>query len=103
MKCLSCGAETLLAYVEISREIPLAARNGAVKVGGVKIGQLDLKTAWEYETNEEGEAVERKLRGPIRCGTCSSEHFYVVGAKEPLMMGSYEEALELGVDAFLGG
>lgn len=100
MKCKSCDAEKLFAKIGIQRDVPLAARGGAVKVGGIKVSQLDLKEAWENDMSS-GEAVPRVLRGPILCGGCGAEHFYVVGAKEPLLLGSYDEAIELGAEAFL--
>lgn len=102
MKCKACDHPELLATVTLTRMPSLAARGGSIKVGGVKVSQLDLKEVWETE-EVDGEKVERKLRGPIHCAACGTSHFYVVGAKDPLFMGNYDEAVELGVEAFLEG
>lgn len=101
MKCKACDHSELHARIELQRNVPLAARGGGIKVGGVKVSQLDLKETWETEPLEDGSTQERVLRGPIFCSSCGAEHFLVVGAKDMLFLGSYAEALELGAESFL--
>lgn len=96
MKCLSCDSEALVAKIAVERLVPLAARNGAVKIGGVKISQFDLKDAWENQVP--GGTEERLLRGPILCTECGTEHYYVVRSKVPLRIGSYAEAALRGYE-----
>lgn len=109
MKCKACDSSELHARIELQRNVPLAARGGGIKVGGVKVSQLDLKETWETESYEvdrgdgshDTDTRVRALRGPIFCSSCGAEHFYVVDAKDPLILGSYAEALELGAESFL--
>jgi hypothetical protein len=101
MKCKACDHSELKARITLTRDVPLAARGGNIKVGGVKVSQLDLKEVWETEAFEDGSTQERALRGPIFCSSCGAEHFYVVRAKDPLLLGSYDEAVELGAESFL--
>lgn len=102
MECVGCGAETLVGIIAVTKEVPLAKRNGTIKVGGVKIGQLDLKEAWDTEVNTAGEITERVIRGPIRCTSCETPHFCIVAAgRTRLFIGDYAEALETGPEAFL--
>ena len=105
MKCKACEHPELKARITLTRDVPLAARGGNIKVGGIKVSQLDLKETWETEPLKDGSCSiqERVIRGPIFCSACNAEHFYVVGAKDPLFLGGYEEAVELGVSAFLEG
>jgi len=95
-KCLKCGHPNLYAMVVITKMVPLADRNGTIKVGGQKIGQADLKLAWDTIGGENG--IEQKIRGPIICEACETEHYYLVGDKNPLRIGSTKEARELGYD-----
>lgn len=108
LKCKACDHSELKGRVVLERMVPLAARGGSIKVGGVKVSQLDLKDTWENEPHdvprgdgsyEEG-TQERVIRGPIFCSACNAEHFYIVGAKDPLFLGSYAEAVELGAESF---
>lgn len=100
MKCLSCGSEELFATVTIVRFVPMADRNGTIKVGGLKLGQVDAKEAWDSVQAAEG-LVDKKIRGPIICASCETEHYYVLGSKRPLRIGSYEEACSKGHEALL--
>jgi hypothetical protein len=100
MKCLACGSEQLHAVVTLTRLIPMADRNGTVKIGGMKIGQADMKQEWD-QIDTPGGLVERMIRGPILCVDCESRHYYVVKSKNPLRLGSYEEALARGYDAIV--
>ena len=99
-KCLACGATNLLAVVTIVKTVPFADKNGTVKIGGQKLGQMDLKNYWDKFSGEE-DAPEQKIRGPVMCGDCEAEHFYVVGSKKPLRLGSTEEARRKGHAALL--
>lgn len=83
MKCLECDSENLRARVTLDRDVPLALRNGAIKVGGMKVSQIDMKEAWEGERN----GLPREIRGPINCFDCGTEHYYVVADKNPLRVG----------------
>jgi hypothetical protein len=100
--CKSCGSENLLCAVTITKMIPLADRNGTVKIGGQKVGQMDLKNYWDYVGGVERSGNEQLLRGPIYCADCETEHYYVVGSKKnPLRVGSVVEARRAGIDAAL--
>jgi hypothetical protein len=81
----------------MTKAMPLADKGGTVKVNGIKVGQVDLKNAWDTVSGVEG-SPEREIRGPIRCGECESEHFYVSDSKDPLRLGSYEEAVSIGIE-----
>lgn len=95
-KCLHCGKPELLAMVTINKAVPLADKNGTLKIGGQKIGQMDLKNAWDKIGGLES-GPDQMLRGPIICGNCETEHFWVVGDKKaPLRIGSVVEAREIG-------
>lgn len=96
-KCLSCGEPELLAQVTITKLVPFADRGGTVKIGGQKLGQIDLKRSWDAD--ESGN--EQKIRGPIFCASCETEHYWVAGAKDPLRIGSVEEAREVGYEGLL--
>lgn len=98
MKCKACDHSELRARITLTRDVPLAARGGNIKVGGVKVSQLDLKETWEHD---ETLGEERVIRGPIFCSNCNAEHFYILKAKDPLFLGSYDEAVELGAESFL--
>lgn len=82
MKCLDCDSENLKAQVTLVYDVPLAARMGTVKIGGMKVTQLDLKEAWDKQA----------IRGPIRCFDCGAEHYYVYGATDPLRKGAVADA-----------
>jgi hypothetical protein len=96
-KCLECGSTDLLCVITMTKTAPLADRNGTIKVNGVKVGQLDLKLAWDKTVPRE-DAADQQIRGPIVCGDCSTEHFYVVGDKRPLRIGSVIEARAQGYE-----
>ncbi len=67
MECLVCGSLELMGHVTLSYDAPLAKRGGAIKVGGIKVTQLDVRAAWE------------KLdRRPIHCFECGTKHVYDV-------------------------
>jgi hypothetical protein len=70
MNCLACGSEAMKARVELAYDVPLAARNGGIKIGGLKVTQLDLRAAWEK--------LEHR---PIYCHECSTKHIYTVATK----------------------
>ncbi len=75
MKCILCGSDELKARVTLSYDVPLAQRMGTVKVGGLKVTQLDVKEAWDNSGSR---------RGPIYCQNCGEEHYYLVGDPSPL-------------------
>ena len=97
-KCLKCGSEGLLCKVVIIKFLPLADRNGTVKIGGHKVGQMDLKNSWDT-TNGKQDGPDQRIRGPIICPDCETEHYYLVGDAKPLRMGNVDEAREVGYDA----
>ena len=78
-KCPECGSEALTAVVTIKKALRLAKKGGNVAVGGSKVTQVDLKDAW----TKDGSGEEVKIRGPIFCGECGSEMYYLVGSKSP--------------------
>lgn len=96
-KCLNCDQPELFALVTMTKAMPLADRNGTVKIQGVKVGQIDMKLAWDTIGGRE-DSPEQKIRGPIICGNCETQHFYVLGDKNPLRMGNVDEARELGYE-----
>ena len=71
MKCPNCGSDQLRAHVMLAYDLPLAARDGAIKVGGVKISKLDLREAWEK--------LEQR---PIWCTACHGQYFWDVRGHE---------------------
>ncbi len=98
--CLKCGGK-LIAMVRAVIPAPLAAKGGTVKVGGVKFTQINIKEAWDNDIPNGG--APRQLRGPIKCGDCETEHFYVIGSKKPLRLGDYLDAMEVGYDTLTQG
>jgi hypothetical protein len=112
MKCLNCGG-TLYGVTPIVKLIPLADRGGSIKIGGLKVGQVDATESWN-NSNEGWEWISRTitdspvpvsdkdddgtklLRGPIYCLDCMSEHYYVTKSAKPLRLGSYFKACERG-------
>jgi hypothetical protein len=98
MKCTSCDSENLSAIVRIELGAPLAAKGGTLKVSGVKLTQLDIKAAWD-SGNGSGDA---RIRGPIICQQCYTEHVYVVGLRNPLLAISLADAVAAGYDALAG-
>lgn len=72
LKCLVCGSENLRGHVTLTYDVPLAARGGGIKVGGLKVTQLDVRAAWERETSR-----------PVYCLDCLTRHVYRVGEDEP--------------------
>lgn len=59
MKCPTCSEDQLRAHVTLSYDVPLAAREGAIRVGNMKISKLDLREAWQALTKR-----------PIWCLNC---------------------------------
>lgn len=96
-RCLSCDQPELLAMVTIVKAVPLADKGGTIKIGGQKLGQMDLKWTWDKIANKD-DAPDQKIRGPIICAACEQEHFFVVGDRNPLRKGSVVEAREMGYD-----
>lgn len=76
-----CGGE-LHAEVVLTRLLPLSARGDNVKVSvkEAKVTAVDMKLAWQ----EDAHGQVRKIRGPIYCIECGSQHEYHVGDKDPL-------------------
>ena len=94
MDCVACKAEnSLYGRVVITKMVPIADRNGTVKIGGQKLAQTDLKLFWDTDV---ASGEDRKIRGPIMCLHCEAEHYYVVGSKRPVRLGSYEDAVARG-------
>lgn len=90
--CLACGADALAAAVTLTRLVPLAARGGSVKVGGVKITQIDVRDA--FIKTPRGE--DRRIRGPIYCTECGAEHHMVVPSDTILRLGPLTDAYGTG-------
>lgn len=91
-KCLKCeeGELKTTRYIEVDYD--LATKNGAILVpSGSFLTQADQKKWW----------TDMPIRGPLICKACGAEHFYVPGAKNPLMSGSYADAMACGPEAFL--
>ena len=101
MKCLSCGGESLVAKVTIDLMVPLADRGGTIKIGGLKLGQVTAKEAWDLEPTIDGSKKDRVIRGPIYCADCNTEHYYVVGSKRSLREGSYDAAVHARAEGSL--
>lgn len=68
---------------------PLAAKGGTIKVASLKFTQIDIKNAWD---NGAGGTPQR-VRSPILCSECESEHHYVVGDSKPLRLGPVPEEI----------
>lgn len=92
MKCVECDSEELMAKITITKFVPLANRGGSIKVGGQKLGQEDLKVAWDQESPDD--PTPRKIRGPIFCANCGTEHYYEMDNKKNPIKGSYLDAIE---------
>lgn len=71
MNCLCCDSDELLGHVVLAYDVPLAKRGGGIKVGGVKVTQLDLRAAWE-----------KLVKRPIICQACGTVHHYDVERRE---------------------
>lgn len=98
MNCVYCGAESLVGEVTIKRMMPLAKRNGTIKVGGQAITQIDLKNSWALNADGSSKAV----RAPIYCEDCLGEMHYVEGDKIPLKGGPPKEVPDLDPELELG-
>lgn len=115
MKCLSCGNGDLYGLAVITKLAPMADRGGSIKIGGMKVGQMDAKDGWDSKwtgwswieralevvipeppCDTEG---NRLIRGPIFCVDCEAEHYYVVKTAKPLRSGSYFKAIVRGYEA----
>lgn len=70
MECKVCGSKNLLARVELSYDVPLAARAGGITVGKLQVSRLDVRAAWEK--------LEER---PIYCHDCGAPHAWVVRTK----------------------
>lgn len=100
MKCLECGSdEVLMGVVTIRKALPLALKGGSIKVGGFKVSQIDIKNIWDKDVNGD----DKRIRGPIQCSECGTEHFYVAKSKNSLRKGSYLEAIEQGYESLVEG
>lgn len=86
MPCLKCGSAKLVAHVSIPWKAAFIERHGTVKIGGVRITQLDIKESWDKDPT----GAERILKGPIVCTDCGAHHVYYKGDEEPpLRLGKY--------------
>lgn len=90
MKCIACSEEGLLAEVTITKFAPLADRKGTIKIGGLKLGQMDAKEAWDSIETPEG-LIDKPVRGPILCPTCGAEHYYITAGKGGLQLGRMQD------------
>lgn len=99
MNCLnpSCKSDQLLCRVSAILMAPLAKRGGTLSMKGVTVGQAEIKAWWDK--NAAG-TEERKIRGPIVCAECDTEHVYIRGLQPSLRMITYDEACEKGYDHF---
>jgi len=95
--CLACGHPELLALITLHRAVALNGRKDTIKFAGVKLGQMDLKFAWDTIGGRQ-DSPEQFIRGPIVCAECEAPHFYIVGDKNPLRLGDVHEARALGLD-----
>lgn len=104
MKCPVCDSKELVAFVTIRKVLELTQRGGSVKVGGVKVSQVDIKNVWDLN---QGTKKPRTIKGPIQCVECGSDLFYVTGAKNNPLMGHYDLAKRIekeeGIEYFLEG
>lgn len=99
MKCPHCESEELLCPAHITVMLHPAKRGGSVKVGGVKVTQVDIKAAWD----EDGGGNPKKIKGPFKCVDCGEDSFYVVGAPKNLYKGDFVDAEQLGAQFFIDG
>lgn len=99
MNCLNpeCKSENLLCRVEAVLIAPLAKRGGTLSMKGVKVDQKEIKDWWDKTPSG---TTERKIRGPIFCADCDTEHVYLRGLQPSLRKMSYDEAKALGYDHF---
>ncbi len=81
MQCLACSSDQMVAVVTLVKYVPMADRNGTLKVGGLKLGQIDAKEAWDNDETPGG-LVAKRIRGPILCLDCQSEHHWVVAERK---------------------
>lgn len=101
MQCLNCKSEELMCHVQASIYLPLSQRGGTVLLKGFNVTQADIKAWWDkVDASTAPDAEDRKIRGPIVCADCGTEHTYFVGLVPSLRKVSLGEALELGYDAF---
>ncbi len=89
MQCLECGAEELHGLVTMQVTAPLTARTGSIKVGSVKLTQIDVKNQWDKHPTGE----ERSIKGPIYCMKCGHEMYYHRDKAE-LCNGNFRDAIE---------
>lgn len=66
MKCLCCSSENVKARVTLEYDVPMAARNGAIKIGGIKVTQMDLRDKWETLAAR-----------PVYCHDCGQLHYWM--------------------------
>lgn len=86
VQCLSCKGENLVGEVTIKKLLPLAKRNGTVKIAGQTISQIDLKNAWA----ENSDGSTKRLRGPVYCEDCLTEMHWSED-RASLVLGSIHE------------
>lgn len=98
MQCPHCSDSTLMATTTITVVCELAARGGAVKVGGVSVNQVDIKNSWAIDPDTK---EERKVRGPITCAACGGEMVYVVDHPKNPVAISWAEAQDLTYEELL--
>lgn len=112
MKCLNCGNGDLYGLAVITKLASMADRGGSIKIGGLKVGQVDAKEGWDTKDNgwnwiaralgidipemERDAKGDKLIRGPIFCVDCESEHYYVSKSPKPLRLGSYFQACSRG-------
>ncbi len=99
MKCPYCGSEELLCPVHITVMCSPAKRGGSIKVGGVKVTQVDIKDAW----NKDPAGNDKPIKGPFKCADCGESSFYVDGAPSNLYKGDMVEAEAVGPEFFVDG
>lgn len=108
MKCMNCGSEQLYGVAVITKLAPMADRGGSIKIGGMKVGQVDAKESWDSKSTgwdwigralnleipdpPRDDKGDKLIRGPIFCVDCESEHYYVAKSAKPIRLGSYLQA-----------
>lgn len=97
MECPGCKSKELVGKVVVEKLLPLASRNGTIKVGGQAVTQMDIKELWDGKPDD-----PKSIKGPILCMDCGTEMVYVVGLAKPLKIMAYEEAVALGHEYFVG-
>lgn len=86
--CKACGGE-LAAVVTLTRVLPITATGASVKVAGSSISQIDLRDSFIKDAG----GNEKTFRGPLHCMVCGEEHYFHVGKKTTVCLGSHIDAL----------